>query len=140
MPYVGLSDVQRGRVIALVEQGMSQREIARIVGVSQGAVSKTYTRFLELQTLKNRPRRSRGKVTTEYQDRFVAQIARRNPTVSHPELQRQLLQATGISVSVETIRKRLRDRQLFSRRQLRVPELSRQHKINRLNWCLEHEN
>lgn len=140
MPYVGLSEVQRGRIIALVEQGMSQREIARTVGVTQGVVSKTYSRFLELETLKNRPRRSRGKVTTEQQDRFLAQIARRNPTVSHPELQRQLLQATGVSVSVETIRKRLRARELFSRRQLRVPELSRQNKIDRLNWCLEHEN
>lgn len=140
MPYVGLSDVQRGRIITLVEQGMSQREIARTVGVTQGVVSKTYSRFLELGTLKNRSRRSRGKVTTEEQDRFLVQIARRNPTVSHPELQRQHLQVTGISVSVETIRKRLRARGLFSRRQLRVPELSRQHKIDRLQWCLEHQN
>lgn len=140
MPYVGLSEVQRGRIIALAEQGMAQRQIARTVGVTQGVVSKTYSRFLELGTLKNRPRRSRGRVTTEGQDRFLAQIARRNPTTSHPELQRQLLQATGVSVSVETIRKRLRARGLFSRRQLRVPELSRQNKADRLNWSLEHEN
>lgn len=99
MPYVGLSEVQKGRIITLTEQGMSQRQIARTVGVTQGVLSKTYARFLELGTLKNRPRRSRGTVTTESQDRFLVQTARRNPTVSHPEHQRQLLQATGVSVS-----------------------------------------
>lgn len=140
MPYVGLSEVQRGRIITMAEQGMSQRQIARTVGVTQGVVSKTYARFLELGTLKNRPRRSRGRVTTERQDRFLAQTARRNPAVSHSELQRQFLQATGVSVSVETIRKRLRARELFKRRALRVPELSRQNKVDRFNWCLEHEN
>lgn len=140
MPYVGLSEVQRGRIITLVEQGMSQRHIAATVGVSQGIVSKTYTRFLELGTLKNRPRQSRRRVTTDEQDRYLAQIARRNPTSSIPELKRQLVQATGVGVSLETVRKRLRARNLFSRRQLRVPELSRENKINRLNWCLEHQN
>lgn len=140
MPYVGLSDIQRGRIVALVEQGMSQRQIAATVGVSQGVVSKTYARFLELETLKNRPRQSRRRVTSDRQDRFLIQIAKRNPTSTHRDLQRQLLQATGVGVSVETIRKRLRAGNLFSRRQLRVPELSRQNKTDRLNWCLEHQN
>lgn len=140
MPYVGLTDVQRGKIVALVEQGMPQRDVAEVVGVTQGLVSKTYARYLELGTLKNRPRQSRQRVTTEQQDRFVCQIARRNPNVSHPELKRQLLEATGVNVSVETIRKRLRARGLYSRRQLRVPELSRQNKTDRLNWCLQHQN
>lgn len=140
MPYVGLTDVQRGKIVALIEQGMPQRDVAEVVGVTQGLVSKTYARYLELGTLKNRPRQSRQRVTTEQQDRFVCQIARRNPNVSHPELKRQLLEATGVNVSVETIRKRLRARGLYSRRQLRVPELSRQNKTDRLNWCLQHQN
>ncbi|XP_072401587.1 uncharacterized protein [Diabrotica undecimpunctata] len=106
MPYVGLSDVQRGRIVALVEQGMSQRQISATLHVSQSVVSKTYARFLELGILKNRPRQSR-RVTSDRQHRFLGQIARRNPTSSHPELQRQLLQTTGIDISVETVRKRL---------------------------------
>nr|CAI5821775.1 unnamed protein product [Callosobruchus analis] len=61
MPYVGLSEVQRGRIIALAEQGMSQRQIARTLNVSQGVVPKTYLRFLELGFLRNRQRRSRGR-------------------------------------------------------------------------------
>ncbi|XP_072376134.1 uncharacterized protein [Diabrotica undecimpunctata] len=125
MPYAGLSDVQRGKIVALVEQGMSQRQISATLHVSQSVVSKTYARFLELGTLKNRPRESRRRVISDRQDRFLGQIARRNPTSSHPELQRQLLQTTGIDISVETVRKRLRSQNLFSRRQLRVPELSR---------------
>ncbi|KAL3276894.1 hypothetical protein HHI36_012265 [Cryptolaemus montrouzieri] len=29
---------------------------------------------------------------------------------------------------------------LYIKRTLRVPELTRQQKINRLNWCIEHQN
>lgn len=35
MPYyVGLTDVQKGRIIAFTEQGTSQRDVAEIVGVT----------------------------------------------------------------------------------------------------------
>ena len=94
---------------------MPQRDVAEIVGVTQGVVSKTYARYLELGTHKDRPIQIRQRVTTEQQDRLVCQIARRNPNVSHPELQRQLLAATRVNVSVETIRKRLRARGLYSK-------------------------
>lgn len=140
MPYVGLADVQRGRIITFVEQGLPQRHIAETLGVSQGVVSKTYARYLELGSLKNRPRQSRPRVTSDRDDRFIAQIARRNPSLSHPEIRAQLLEVRGVAVSVETIRKRLRTQELFSRRALRVPELSRQHKTDRLRWCQEHRN
>ncbi|CAH1099757.1 unnamed protein product [Psylliodes chrysocephalus] len=77
-----------------------------VVGDTQGVISKTYERYLELETLKNRPRQ---------QERFVCQIARIHPNVSHPEQQRQLLEAAGVNVSVETLRKRLRARGLYRR-------------------------
>ncbi|KAL3287097.1 hypothetical protein HHI36_001581 [Cryptolaemus montrouzieri] len=142
MPYVGLSDVQRGRTVALVE-GLTQRDIAATMGVSQGVISKTYARYVELQSLQNRPRRSRKKITSEEQDRFLFQFARRDPSASHPILihnTRHFLEAIGISVSVETMRQRLRSRGLYSRKPVRVPELTRQQKINRHNWCIEHQN
>ncbi|KAK4874316.1 hypothetical protein RN001_013676 [Aquatica leii] len=41
MPYVGLSKVQRRRIITLVEQGMSQRQIAATVGVYQDGALNT---------------------------------------------------------------------------------------------------
>lgn len=66
--------------------------------------SKTLVRFLEFGTLKDRPKQGRQRITTEKQDRLIVQVPRRNRTVSCPELQWQLLQATDISVSVETIR------------------------------------
>ncbi|KAL3272624.1 hypothetical protein HHI36_014091 [Cryptolaemus montrouzieri] len=52
----------------------------------------------------------------------------------------QFLEATCISLSVETIRQRLLSRGLYNKRPLRVPELTRQQKINKLNWCTEHQN
>lgn len=70
------------------------------VGVSQRVILKTYSRFIELVNLKNRHRKSSRRVTTEQQGRFLAQIYRKNQTVTDRELQRQFLQATGLRISV----------------------------------------
>lgn len=47
-----------------------QIEIAEWMDVTQELVSKTYSRFLELENRTNGPRRSRGNVTIAAQDRF----------------------------------------------------------------------
>lgn len=49
---------------------------------TQAVVSKTYSKFLDLRTLKNRPRRSHERVSTDDQDHFLAQIAKEVP--QHP--------------------------------------------------------
>ncbi|KAL3280668.1 hypothetical protein HHI36_003905 [Cryptolaemus montrouzieri] len=98
------------RIISLVEEGVRQKDIAATIEVSQGVISKTYARYVELQSLQNKPRRSRRKITSEEQDRFFCQVAKRDPNASTPTHQKQFLEATGISVSVETIPQRLRSR------------------------------
>lgn len=54
MFYIGLPDVQRGKIIGLVEQEILQRDVTAVVGVAQSVISKTYARYLEFGTLKKR--------------------------------------------------------------------------------------
>lgn len=93
--------MQSGKNIVLSKQGMSQRQIARTVGVAQVLVSTTYSRFRQLETLKNSIKSlffSHGKLNRKRQDHIKAQIAGKIPTTCHPELQTKNLQATGMSV------------------------------------------
>lgn len=55
-------------------------------------------------------------VTIQGHNYFIAEIAKRTPTTSHSELQSQFPQATDVSVSVETVRKRLRTPELFNKK------------------------
>lgn len=96
MPYTLLSDIRGRRLTALLEKGLSQKQAAQALGLSHSIVSKMNVRFMELGTLKNRPRQNRQRAIIEQQDRFIDQIARSIRTVSYPKLQRQLLQATYV--------------------------------------------
>lgn len=49
-----LTDALKKRLIALVEEDMSQRAVGRTVVVSQGVVSKTYSKFIEFEKAKKR--------------------------------------------------------------------------------------
>lgn len=98
-----MSSVQRGKIIAFIEQEMSQRPI----GVSQSVVSRANVGYQELETTNNKPRRSRQRVTTDRRDRSIVQIDTRNENGLHTGIQRQFLKVTGVSVSVKTIPKKL---------------------------------
>lgn len=80
MPYL-----QRENIIGLLEQGMSQRDIADGVDVTQGVRSKAYVRYQQLGTLKNRTRLSCQKLKTPCHDGLIVRVARRNPTFSNPK-------------------------------------------------------
>ena len=75
MPRNVISYFNRSRVIALLQQGFSQSEVAEIVGVTQSAVSKINKKFQDTNDIKDRPRSGRRRCTTVAQDRQVALIA-----------------------------------------------------------------
>lgn len=55
-----------------------------------------------------------------------------------PELQRDVRHATGVHVSVSTLRRRILESGLRCRRPVRVPRLQHEHRVRRLQWAEEH--
>uniref|UniRef100_A0A672S910 Transposase Tc1-like domain-containing protein n=1 Tax=Sinocyclocheilus grahami TaxID=75366 RepID=A0A672S910_SINGR len=77
-------------------------------------------------------------VTTPNQDRCLTLHAHRNCFMPAVSLQNDLQDATGVRVSTQTVRRRLHEVGLRTRRPaVRVP-LSRAHKLARLQWATEH--
>ena len=80
----------------------------------------------------------RPKATTTVDDRYLRISARRNPESNVTMLNNAFRAATGCRVSTETVRNRLHDAQLQSRRPWRGPHLTPRHHAARYRWAQKH--
>ncbi|GFT70119.1 transposable element Tcb2 transposase [Trichonephila clavipes] len=74
-------------------------------------------------------------VTSRRVNHHIVRNARVHPTVSSAAFQEQVAPSVGSLVSSRTIRMRLAEEYLGSRRPLRVPPLTPTHRCLRLEWC-----
>lgn len=133
-----ISQIDRARIVALIEEGHSQRFVANRVGVWQSDVSRVWNRYLQTNSLRDRPRSGRRRVTNQRQNRYIHLTIRRNPTMAIPALQRDMRHALGVQVSISTLRRRILATGLRCRRPIRVPRLQPEHRVRRLQWAQEH--
>ena len=66
-----LSEGVGGQIIALINEGYSQREVAAKVGVSKGGVQRTVHRFRKTQSYSSLPKSGRPRSTTLQEDFFA---------------------------------------------------------------------
>lgn len=128
------------RAVTLLEEGFTQRYVAERLRVSQPVVCRLWNRYRELNTFKRRPGSGRQKKTTPAEDRFLRLQAIRNRKSTARDLRGELINAHGTVVSTQTVRNRLREGQIRSRRPLKVPKLEPQHRRRRLQFAEEHAN
>lgn len=134
------SSEEAAQVDALLQQGISQREVARRLNLSQSAVSRVYRRFQETGSYSRRPDTSRRRLTSERDDRFIVSTSLRNRHLTGVSVQQQLREVRGVSVSQWTVRRRLREANLIPRRPARGPKLTTAHRQARLEFAREHIN
>lgn len=128
----------RARAIGWLNEGVSQRQAARRLNVSPSVINRLHQRFLQTNTVRERPRSGRPRATTRREDRLVAIEALRRRTVTANHLRQHLRVATGTNVSDQTIRNRLRQRNLRPRRQAVRPRLLPRHRAARDAWARHH--
>ena len=75
---VRLSQLDRGRAIALILQGWSQRDVAQEFGVHESTISRLVQRLRATGRLTDRPRSGRPRVTTQRQERRIRLVHLRN--------------------------------------------------------------
>ena len=75
---VRLSQLDRGRAIALILQGRSQRHVAQQFGVHESMISRLVQRLRATGRLTDRPRSGRPRVTTQRQNRRIRLVHLRN--------------------------------------------------------------
>ena len=122
-----LSQDEMNRGIGMLHSGLSQRHVANVLGVSQSVVSRMCKRFITTGNVWHLHAGGRERSTNEVQDRFLVVQARRHRFDNETTLRRDFQNASGVRISTQTIRNRLHDAGLRSRRPaIRVP-LTRYH-------------
>ncbi|KAA5555883.1 helix-turn-helix domain-containing protein [Pseudomonas aeruginosa] len=66
------------QIVALLQEELSQRIVARRLQISQSCVSKVCKRFQETASFIPRPRPGRRRSTSERNDRFIVSTSLRN--------------------------------------------------------------
>ena len=129
-----LSQDEMNRGIGMLHSGLSQRHVANVLGVSESVVSRMWNRFITTGNVRHMHAGGRERSTKEVQDRFLEVQARRHRFDNATTLRRDFQNAT------ETIRNRLHDAGLRSRRPaIRVP-FTQYHVQMRLAWARDHVN
>lgn len=130
-----LSEVLVAKAVALVDSGKSYGRVANSLGVSKSVVFRVVKRYRERDTYKRSPGQGRKRATTTRDDRFLALTALRNRFIRITGVRRELQRARNVTVSRQTVSRRLREQQITSRRANRVPKLTVRHKVQRLRYA-----
>jgi DDE superfamily endonuclease/Transposase len=135
-PKSVLSDSEIMRILTLAHKGLGCTTITREVGRGQTTVSRImrthdYNNFNGRQLSRIRKRK-----TTKHEDRILIRTARAHDD----EAFRDIIALSKINVSKTTLRRRLKEVDLFSRIRRQKPALKRRHIRARLHWAIEHVN
>lgn len=133
-----LSNDQFNRAIGMLQAGQTQRQVAGRFGVAHAVIGRAWRRFQATNDVRYRRGGGRRRLTTARIDRSIILEARRRRIITAPELASQVLQANNIVISAPTIRRRLYDSDLHSRRPCKHPPLNRGHRRRRLEFAREH--
>ncbi|MDF4304952.1 helix-turn-helix domain-containing protein, partial [Vibrio parahaemolyticus] len=118
-----LSKEKRIEIQVLKKEGYSTRQIAQKVKVSQSGVAKALKRYEETGSHEDRFCSGRSRVTSKAEDKFIRVTSLRNRQKTAPEIRAQLNSTRSNNVSVETVRRRLRESGLKARVAARKPLL-----------------
>ena len=137
-PRRHLNLIDRGRALAWLQEGIRLREIAARLGCSHSVIVRLRQRFQATGSVVTRPRSGRPRSTTQRQDRYITRQALQTRTITASTIRRRLRVATNTNISQQTVRNRLHDQGLHSRRQLGRIFMTQRHMVARLAWSTRH--
>ncbi|KAJ3662782.1 hypothetical protein Zmor_007111 [Zophobas morio] len=126
--------------LTLLEDGRSQRYVARVLGVNHSTIVRLAQRYHETGSVARRPGQGRRRVTSQWDDRFLRLTALRTRHCTTRLLQMELFGARDVYISVQTVRNRLRKDILRARVPAKGLLLIRAHRVPRLEFAREHVN
>ena len=115
-------------------RGMSFKDIGRQMGYHYTVVVRLVRKHTQTNNVKDLPRSSRPRETSDRDDRALQRLVRQMPFATSPVLKQHWL--PNRRLSTRTVRNRLKSAELKSRRVIKRPLLADRHRRSRLAWCL----
>lgn len=126
---------QVARIIALVAEGKSKRYASRAAGICEATGRRAIQRYEETGQCHRSVGSGRPRCTTNFDDRFIQIQTLRNRNQTAVKTNHLLREIRGIDVSDHTVRRRLQEINLRSRRPATGPKLLVRHRAARRNFC-----
>ena len=136
---VRLTDVQRGRAIALLMQGQRQQQVANHFGVNVSTIERLVRRLRETGHLADRPRSGHPRVTLRRQDRTIRLAHLRNRHLTATETALNTVGTHNRQISPKTVGSRLREIGLWACHQYVGLPLTEARRLRRMAWLMVHE-
>ena len=133
-----ISENERNRAIGMLTAGCRQQDVARQFNVHPSTIIRLLSRFRVTGQVSDRQRHGRPRKTTVRQDRFIVTTSRRNRFMSAPKVANELHRASGVRMSAQSVRNRLRTANLRARRPLVAVPLTQRHRQTRVAWATTH--
>ncbi|GFX31970.1 transposable element Tcb2 transposase [Trichonephila clavipes] len=130
-----VSQLERGRIIGMAEAGWSARRVARQLGRSDCVLRRCWDQWIREMSCTRRPGSGHPRQTSRREDRHIVRNARVKSTASSVAIQTQIAPSLEAPVSSRTVRRRLAEGHLGSRRPLYLLPLMPTHRRLRLEWC-----
>ncbi|KAK7097906.1 hypothetical protein V1264_004812 [Littorina saxatilis] len=137
-PRRKLSDLDRGRAIGWLQDGVAARQVAQRLAVAPSVIIRLKQRFHATGRVQERQRSGRPRVTTQREDRFIQRQAMQQRMATANNTRQRLQATTNTVVSGQTIRNRLHNFGLRARRPVRGTTLTANHRAARRAWCTQH--
>lgn len=128
------------RASTLLEVGETMRYVADQLGVHHSTISRMAKRFRETGSHSRKYGQGRKKVTSARDERFLRQQVLRNRKLTSAELSNELQTIRNVRISAVTVRRRLHEAGLASRKAAITPLLTTAHRIARLRFARNHAN
>ena len=136
-----LSQIEKGELRMCFRLGLMNKPIATKLNLHPSTVSYWKTRFLTDYEMKRKAGSGPKRITTLAQDRALKYRSKRNRSATAVELQCEVKHKNGKDqVSVETVRRRLREAGLYGRIARRKPLLTAKHIEKRLEWAKKYKD
>ena len=133
-----LSIAQRNQALGMIHVGRSTRVVANHFNCHHSTIVRLCQRFAVTNSVADRPRTGRQRVTTRNQDHRIRLAHLRDRFKTATSTARDTTGRHRQRISGQTVRRRLKESRLIARRPYRGPVLTRRHRTQRLQWARGH--
>ena len=126
-------------IVQAKEAGQSNRAVAKLFGISNGAVSTIYNRHLSGNDLHRKPKSGRPRILNSRDVRVAICEIRMDPTKNASDLVAYASMNFGKNLSKRTGRRILNEAQSFAHRPAYKPMISK-NRLARLAFARRHQN
>lgn len=137
---INLTDDLKFRVVSAYQAGIRQAEIARQFFLKRSTVCMLIKRYEQRGDVSTKKKSGRPTKVTPRLARTIKKISTENPFLSSSKIKARINEMGLPSVSSRTIRRKLVEANLFSRRPAKKPLLSKKNIRDRLKFAKEHQN